>query len=610
MGRGGGTLLLVLALAVVAFSFVLPVGSLVLESFRVHEVVLTDGRVIPAVGDVTVTEDRVILEYQTDPGEERIRPPVRPEQVAEVRTRYSLHHYRFVLRDPRLGKLVWNSFLVALGGTLVALLLGLPVAFFAFRTDVPLRALLLVLCLAPAVLPPFLVAMGGARRLMNALTAAFGLVGGRLQMVSAILVFGVVLFPFVVFLAGRALAAVPGGPWEAARLLGGRGAAFKRVVLPAVLPAIFGAAALVFVLAWSDFTVPDLLGFMLPPGPETMPVFPTEIMLQWKAHAKARAVATGAPLVLVTIVLLLLSLYFLRKSPVVGGGEGRSARPRLRVHPLLSALGWLAVLSLVFAVVFVPMLDVWGWAEGRGESVSGTGAAAELRPESRVGVIGDFSGALDRTPGSREDLVRWLKTGIAAALLAMFVATVLARWALRGGRVARTVVLLLGVLPLAVPGLLYTVGTASFWNLLDVPWIERTVLRSALALSARFLPFALLAAWVALRQVRKGQEEAAALLGAHAAARAWRIWGPPAAFGLLAGALTVLVLALREIDTVIVIDAQVFPLRIYDKIHYSRLADEANLTFLYVGILLVPALLAAGLWSWVAWRRRARGPGA
>jgi len=110
---------------------------------------------------------------------------------------------------------------------------------------------------------------------------------------------------------------------------------------------------------------------------------------------------------------------------------------------------------------------------------------------------------------------------------------------------------------------------------------------------------------VALRAVRPGHEEAASLLGAGPGTRALRIWGPPAGPGLLAGAATVLVLALREIDTVIVIDAQVFPLRIYDKIHYSRLADEANLTFLYVGILLVPALLAAGLWSWFAWRRRA-----
>ena len=186
-----------------------------------------------------------------------------------------------------------------------------------------------------------------------------------------------------------------------------------------------------------------------------------------------------------------------------------------------------------------------------------------------AGGLGDFSGALDRTPGSREDLVRWIKTGLGAAILAMLVAVVLVRWALRGGRLARGTVLFLAALPLAIPGLVFTVGTNVFWNHLDAAWIERGVLRSVLVLTARFLPFAVLAAWLALREVRRGHEEAAALLGAGPATRAWRVWGALAGPGILGGGLAVLVLALREIDAIIEIDARVFPLRIYDKIHFS-----------------------------------------
>ena len=50
------------------------------------------------------------------------------------------------------------------------------------------------------------------------------------------------------------------------------------------------------------------------------------------------------------------------------------------------------------------------------------------------------------------------------------------------------------------------------------------------------------------------------------------------------------------------IDPRILPVRLYDKIHFSRLADEANLLFLCVGILLLPALLLAVL------AVRARGP--
>jgi ABC-type Fe3+ transport system permease subunit len=408
------------------------------------------------------------------------------------------------------------------------------------------------------------------------------------------------------------------------------------------------------VLAWSDFTVPDVLGFMLPAGSSPINVFPTEILLQWKQHATSRAVATGVPFMLVTGVLLVVALVFLRRSAVVAGGEGAAARARVPLSAAGRALGWLGLGAVLVLALVVPLLGVASWGLGRGETVARpvggavadavqrTQAADELsmrwlplilaallaglllsrllipnapflrrlgpRAARRLvvvlallllavpfvaGGLGDFSGALDRTPGSREDLVRWIKTGLGAALLAMLVAVVLVRWALRGGPLARGTVLFLAALPLAIPGLVFTVGTNLFWNHLDAAWIERGVLRSVLVLTARFLPFAVLAAWLALREARRGHEEAAALLGAGPATRAWRVWGALAGPGILGGALAVLVLALREVDAIIEIDARVFPLRIYDKIHFSRLADEANLAFLYVGILLVPALLTA-----------------
>lgn len=609
MWRLGGRFAVVFALAVVALAFVLPIGSMFLVSLRVHEVVLEDGRVLTAVGGVDRSEGRVVFSVQSEAGCERVPLRLPDAQVAEVRTRYSLRHYDLVLSDRRTLGLVLHSLLVAAGGTLAALLLGLPLAWLLFRTDLPARRILLALCLGPAVLPPLFVAMGGARPLMNALTALFGFEGPTLQVACTIVVFGSVLFPLIVLLVGRALATVPVGVWEAALLLGGRGAAFRRVVLPAVLPAVLGAAALAFVLAWSDFAVPDILGFMLPPGSPPVHVYATEILFQWNQHATARAVATGLPFVLVTGVLLFLALFLLRRSPVVGGGEGRQGRPRVRLSPMGRVLGVLGVVAVLGLGLVLPMAGVASWARGSGESAARpVGVDAPEGPAGRAGRLFDFAGALDRTPESREDLVRWLKTGFGAALLAMAVAVVLVRWALRRGGVARGLVLLLAVLPLAVPGLVFTVGTNVFWGEIQAEWVERSILRSVLVLTARFLPFALLAAWLALREVRAGHEEAAALLGARSGTRAVRVWGPMARAGILGGGLAVLVLALREIDAVIEIDTRIFPLRIYDKIHFSRLADEANLAFLYVGILLVPAVLAALVFGWRGRKRGRRGP--
>ncbi|MHC5010926.1 MAG: ABC transporter permease [Planctomycetota bacterium] len=587
---GGGRLALAFAWGIVALAFVLPVGSMIVRSFQVREVRTVDGETYRAVGEVDVGPDVVVFAVQSAPDADRIPVRLSRETVAEVRTVYSLDHYRVILGDARTRGLVWHSILVASGAVLFALLLGLPLAWLLGRTALPGRRVLAALCLGPAILPPLIVTMGAARPLGAAVHAVTGFTDEALQLTTAMVVFGCVMFPLVALLVGRALAAVPAGPWEAALLLGGRRAAFRRVTLPAIVPAIVGASVLVFVLALSDFAVPNVLSFTLADVNTPAHVFPTEILLQWKHQGNTgRAVATGAPLLLVTAALLAFALVSFRRSPLIAGGEGRRSRPRRRLSSRGILLGWLLAGAVLALALVLPLAGIASWGLGAGETV---GAATDA-PRTGGSALFDFSGALENTPGWKDDMSRWLKSAVVAALLAMAVAVPLARWALRGGRFARLTVLFVGAAPLAVPGLVFTVGTLHLWIRLDVGWVERGVLRSVLVLTARFLPFALLAAWLALREIRRGHEEAASLLGAGPGTRATRVWGPLAGRGILAGGLVVLVLALREIDAIILVDPRIFPMRLFDKIHFSRLADEANLAFLYVGILLLPALAGA-----------------
>lgn len=634
--------LLWLAWAVVLVAFLLPVGALFVRSFQVQEVVETDGTVHRAVGDVQEGAEDVSFSIQTTPDAEKQPWSVAVEDVAEVRTVFGFDHYERVFADTRTLGLLRNSVVIAFGGALFALLLGLPAAWLLARTDLRGRGLLAVLCLGPVILPPFFMALGGAREMQDVLIEVLGVEGGTLQLANSILVYGCVLFPLFVLVVRPALAAVPAGPWEAARLLGGPRAALRHVVVPAVLPAVAGAFVLAFLLAFADFAVPDVLGFMLPAGAPPKHVFATEILLQWKQNANAgRAVATGAPYVVVTAVLLLVAVWLLRRSPAfttprgtrlrplvdlraVSQGAGwrllerlvpRIARPAVSFGPHVAA--WIALLALLGVSFALPLVGIGSWAGSGAESA----AAGTVDPAARTvteGALFDFSGALDRTTGSREERDRWLLTAAAAALLAMALAVPLARQATRGGRLARTAVLLVGALPLAVPGIVFSAATLVFWQALperlalelgswtvfsvDVRVLEDGILRSTLVLAARFLPFALLAAWLTLRRVRRGHEEAAAVLGAPRAVRAWRILTPLSLPGVLAGGLLVLVLALRELDAVILVDARILPMRLYDKIHFNRMADEANLLFLCTAYLLVPALICAFLLT--LWRRR------
>ncbi len=598
-----------LAWAVVVVAFVLPVVQMFVRSFQAVDVITTSGETYRAVGEVQVGDEEVTFSLQPAPGMEKQPWSLDVEEVAEVRTVYSLDHYRRVFTDSRTVGLVRNSVWIAFGGALLGLLLGLPIAFLVGRTDLWGRRLMAALCLGPAILPPFFIALGGARRMQEFLIGAFEVSGGTLQMLNAMLVFGCVLFPLTVLLVAPALAAVPAGPYESARMLRGRRAAFRHVVVPAVLPSVLGSFVLSFLIALTDFAVPDVLGFMLPAGGAPSHVFATEILLQWKQEGNTgRAVATGAPFLLITFALLGLALWFLRGSPLLAAGRPGRLRPRVRMHAWQRALAYLFVLAVLGVALLMPLLGIASWAGAGGESATGGSASPAAVVSADGAALFDFTETLDRTRGSREERDRWLWTGLAAALLAIALAIPLARLATRGGRIVRTFVLVVGALPLAVPGLVLGVGTLLFWQAIPGDWVldlEEGILRSTLVLAARFLPFALLAAWLALRAIRPGHEESAAMLGASASTRGVRLLAPLAWPGVFAGGLVVLVLALRELDAVILIDPRILPMRLYDKIHFNRMADEANLLFLCLAYLLVPAVLAA---LFLALRGRRRRP--
>lgn len=607
--RAAGRLPALAAWALALLACVLPLVAVVKRSFEVERVTLHDGTVYTAVGEVERVESPagrvLVLSIQAGPGEPRVPLRLPERQVARHERALSLEHYRLVLRDPRTLPVLRDSLELAGGAALVALLLGLPAAWALARLALPLRRALHVLVAAPLVLPPLILGMGAARPFGRALADATSLASTALQRATAMAVLGVTLSPLVALLTARAWAAVPAGPYEAARLLAGPRAAWRLTVLPQVLPAALGAAFFVVLFALADFTVPDLMTFLLPGAGTPMAVFSKDVQLQWKQDGNTgRAVATGAPLLLLCLLALAVGAWLLRRGGTAAGARTGRLRARRRVPAaLLPGALALVLLPPVLGLV-VPFQNLLSWAGSGAETVA-TGSAAPAAPAAAAPAarpaLFDVPATWARTPGAGEHLERWLKTGVAAALLATGVGVLLARAALRGGRLVRALVALPAVLALAAPGLVLGLGTKLLWR--GATWAEDGVLVPALALAGRFLPFALLAAGLALRDVRPGYEEAAATLGAGPATRLARITGPLALPGLALTGLLSLVLALREIDVVVLLETRLLPLLIYDKIHFGRTVDEANLSLLYLAVLLVPALLALGAWA-LARRRR------
>ncbi|HVG94246.1 MAG TPA: ABC transporter permease subunit [Planctomycetota bacterium] len=568
-GPRRSTALTLLAVGVLLLTVVAPLLGLLSTSLRITEAVLASGKALRVAG--SVTREDGLVRFQVAPAENPdgdLVPVALAEDAVTIRERWSAVRYAEIWTSPRTLGLLWNSLVVAAGGALLALAIGWPVGWAVSRTRLPGRRLWVVLLAGPLLLPPFFAAMGVSTSVGRALEA-LGLTGGALQMGNAIVVFAGLLFPIPAVLVGRALAGVPAGLVEAARIAAGPATAAWRVVLPAVLPAALAGTTFAFVTALCDFAVPDILGTFLTGGAVPVHVFATEVFLQWTKYGNAgRAVATGAPFVVVVLALLTLTARWARHSPAGTVGGAWRPRPLTRLGPLGTALALALVLGALVLGLGLPVASVVGW-----------GFSPWRVPET-----------IRATAGVAEDAGRWLALALSTTLVATAAGVAIARLGLRGGRAGRFVAATAVALPLAVPGMVLMVGTLLLW--VPVPASPNALWKGVLVLTGRTLPWAVLAATLALREADPGLEEAARLSGASRWTLAKRVWGPLAARGIVLSGLLVLVLALRELDAVQLIVPGLLPVRIYDKVHFGRTADVADLSMAYLAILLVPALLA------------------
>jgi iron(III) transport system permease protein len=179
----------------------------------------------------------------------------------------SLSNFREFLGKAYYRQSFFNTMLVSLGGTLGALVLGLPLAYYTTRYRVWGRALLSTLAVMAMLSPPTIGAYSwimllGANGMLRNLLASIGInfptIYGPL---GIILVFALHHYPYVFLLTSGALTTVDRTLEEAAENLGARGPRkFFRVTLPLVLPSVTSGALIAFMMCLSNFDTPMVIG--------------------------------------------------------------------------------------------------------------------------------------------------------------------------------------------------------------------------------------------------------------------------------------------------------------------------------------------------------------
>lgn len=373
--------------------------------------------------------------------------------------------------------------------TLATFAVGLPAAWATARTALPGRRAVRVLVLVPFVLPTLVV---GA-----AVEALFDRLGTDTGTLAAIVVAHVVFNVAVVV-------RIVGGHWalldprveEAARVLGAPPWRVAReVTLPRLAPALWSAAAIVFLFCFTSF------GVILTVGGPGLPTLETEI---WRHATRRTDVATAAALALLqmgAVVALLVVGGRLERRLAGGGRSRRPARPRRlvtarqRVGAAAAVLPALAVVGLPIAVLVERSLvvgDGYGLARYR-----------DLGRRTDSGLV------VPPTEAIANSLVYAGAAALVAVVVGGLTARAIARARGAGGRALDVAVML----PLGTSAVTLGFGILIAFDAPPLDWrSSRMMVVVAQALVG--IPFVVRAMVPALRSIDPRLHEAAAVLGA------------------------------------------------------------------------------------------------
>jgi iron(III) transport system permease protein len=460
---------------------------------------------------------------------------------------FSLERYAAVLdfSEAANTEAVMNSVGVSVVSVLCAGVIGLLLAFVLTQFDFPCRRLLTRLAVLPVALPPlvgviaFLLVFGESGILPRLAALLTGLQPATLSLDGLSAIIAIHVYSFYIYfylLISSALRRLDGASLEAASVLGsGAWRTFRRVMLPQLRPALTGGAVLTFMASMASFSAPLLFA-----GSHR---FLTLQIYSMKLNGDIDLAAAQS--VVLTVISLVFFLALAVRSAREQRGGGSKGTPRtalLVVHqPMRRVLVALAVGVVVVGTL--PLLVIglvsfakegsWTW---------------QLLPSSYT--MENYA-LLFRDPDAFAPLSNSLVMAFAAAAGAIIIgvsgALVVDRGGRRGGRVILDSLL---TLPYAIPGTVIALALILAFSgpsplagnqvLVGTFWIL------PLAYLVRTYPLVQRSATSALAQLDTSLPEAGELLGAGPWRRWHRIVLPSILPGIIVGALLVVITALGE----------------------------------------------------------------
>jgi iron(III) transport system permease protein len=501
----------------------------------------------------------------------------------------TLDHYIRVYSDLRTYVTFGVTVVYALGFTVLAMVVALPLAWIAARTDTPLRKHIPWLILIPYVIPASLHSVawlllldpgsGIVNQAFRAVTRSDAPFFNVYSLAGMIWISFTIALPPAFTLLTAGLERMDPTLEEAASTSGANGLqTLRRILVPLTLPSLLSVFTLLFIVGLEAFDVPAFVGL-----PANIRVLTSEIyyfMSQNVPSQPGRAAAFGTLPLLLAVPLTVYCVRVIVNQERFAVITGKAWAPRV---VQLGPFRWitLAFFLVVYAIVsLLPVLVLVG---------------AAIFPDYKALAALDFSTAsfknftlvLENPVTFRafgNSILLATFGGLATILLAFGLSYISTRTRIRG----RTLFEFLAFIPYSLPSILLGVGLLFGYVAFPID-IYGTVWLLGLAYTTKYLPYGLRSTSAALLQIHRDLEEAATVSGASKLRAARTVLLPLALSGFVAGWSIVAIHNMREFSMSILLygpGSEVASVLFYEYWQDGRIGEIGALGLLLIGLSL------------------------
>lgn len=505
----------------------------------------------------------------------------------------TLDHYGILTSDVAARALGVSSG-TSLVACVLAVAIGGALAFLCARTDIPGRRLIYFAAIAPLLIPSYVGAFAWAilgapgSGLINILLRDLGLPFQISLYGIDGMIFVLTLFyaPYAFLLLHSSASLMDPDLEQAASVHGAStGQMIREVTLPLLLPAILGAAMLIFTLSIENFAIAYIIGS--PENVDTLPTVIYRLMHAFPSRVNEAAVIavmlTGALILFTLIQRRLLA----RRSYTTVAGKG--------VRPSRIALGRWRWVCLILPITYVilgnvlPLIGLTVVALQRSPylaSISDLFAPGALTFRAITSVLSSSQ--------VQQAAMNTAVVSISAAAIGTAFCFCVSYMVNRTRLPGRASFEYIAMAPLAVPAIVFGMGLLWTWLVMPVP-VYGTIAVLIIAYLAHQMPQGYRTVSASILQIDRDLEDSAVMAGASRVRAVSYVTAPLMKSGLSATFVLLLVLSIRELTVPLFLftsNTRLLSIVIFDDIDNGFVQRAAAIAALYTLVIAVLAIVS------------------